>query len=152
VRRPGYHAASRLYYAPTDPSMVTIALPDEVTTEDVWEARNLLENELLGDFPFDGQASRANALGAMLVPFLRDSIEGPTPLHLIDKPEAGTGAGLLAACISIPGPGPTSSLRSGHIRKTNVARRSSPYSRTGEQSCCGTTWRGRSRRQPSTRC
>jgi putative DNA primase/helicase len=100
--------------------MVTIALPDEVTTEDVWEARNLLENELLGDFPFDGQASRANALGAMLVPFLRDSIEGPTPLHLIDKPEAGTGAGLLAACISIPGPGPTSSLRSGHIRKTNM--------------------------------
>lgn len=105
VRRPGYHSASRLYYAPTDPSLVTIDLPDEVTEEDVREARKLLEEDLLGDFPFDGQASRANALGAMLVPFLRDCIEGPTPLHLIDKPEAGTGAGLLAACISIPGAG-----------------------------------------------
>jgi hypothetical protein len=62
VMRPGYHAASRLYYAPTDPSIVTIDVPDEVSEEDVQEARKLLEVELLGDFPFDGQASRANAL------------------------------------------------------------------------------------------
>jgi hypothetical protein len=38
-------------------------------------------------------------------PFLRDRIEGPTPLHLIDAPRAGTGKGLLASVLSYPAAG-----------------------------------------------
>jgi hypothetical protein len=34
-----------------------------------------------------------------LLPFMREIIHGPTPIHLITKPMAGTGAGLLINCI-----------------------------------------------------
>ena len=57
-------------------------------------ARALWLTELMGDFPFVSDAERAHALGLGLLPFLRDLISGPTPLHLIEKPSPGTGAGL----------------------------------------------------------
>jgi hypothetical protein len=69
---------------------------------EVDEARKLLLEDLLGDFPFVSSADRANALAAMLVPFVRDVIDGPTPLHLIEKPTSRTGATLLARCLTVP--------------------------------------------------
>ena len=50
---------------------------------------------MLGDFPFTGPAERAHALVLTLLPYARDLIAGPTPLHLIEKPTIGTGASLL---------------------------------------------------------
>lgn len=38
----------------------------------------------------------------MLNPFVRDLIDGPTPLHLIEAPVAGTGKGLLASIAMLP--------------------------------------------------
>jgi len=55
-----------------------------------------LLDSLLGDFPFADQASRANALALLLLPFVRPLIDGPTPLHLIEAAKPGTGKGLLA--------------------------------------------------------
>jgi hypothetical protein len=65
------------------------------------EAKNLLLNELLVDFPFVDEASKAHALAALLFPFLRQMITGPTPIHLVDAPARGTGKGLLADLIAI---------------------------------------------------
>jgi len=48
-----------------------------------------LFNELLGDFPFVDEASRAHTLALMLEPFVRPLIKGPTPLYLIDAPTRG---------------------------------------------------------------
>jgi len=59
-------------------------------------AKALLLDFWLADFPFDSQASRANALGLMLLPFVRDLFDGATPLHLIDSAVARTGKTLLA--------------------------------------------------------
>ncbi len=101
VATPGYHPGSQLFYAPAA-DMVDLAIPEPVSREDVDAALELLLGELLGDFPFVGPADRANALGGMLVPFLRDCIDGPTPMHLYDAPDAGTGKGLLAAVSAIP--------------------------------------------------
>jgi len=56
--------------------------------------------EPLVDFPFDNEASRANAIGTMFTPILRPMIDGPVPLALFDKPQQGTGASLLAEIIS----------------------------------------------------
>jgi putative DNA primase/helicase len=50
-------------------------------------------------------ASKAHALAAMLLPFVRDLIVGPTPLHLLEAPTPGTGKGLLADVICIPATG-----------------------------------------------
>src|SRR5262249_46038918 len=65
------------------------------------QARRLLLEELLGDFPFRDDASRAHALAALLLPFVRHLIDGPTPLHLLDAPVEGTGKTLLAAVIAL---------------------------------------------------
>jgi hypothetical protein len=50
------------------------------------------------DFPFVGHG-RTHTLAALLLPFVRAVIKGPTPLHLFEKPEAGTGATLLVELI-----------------------------------------------------
>jgi len=55
-----------------------------------------LLDELLIDFPFADEASRANALALLLLPYVRPLIVGPTPLHLITAPTQGTGKDLLA--------------------------------------------------------
>jgi putative DNA primase/helicase len=57
--------------------------------------------ELLGDFTFKDPASRAHAFAAIVLPFVRQMIDGPTPLHLLDAPVEGTGKTLLASAISL---------------------------------------------------
>jgi hypothetical protein len=57
--------------------------------------------DLLGDFPFADQASKANALATLLLPLCRGLIDGPTPLHIIHAPTEATGKTLLADVLSI---------------------------------------------------
>jgi len=92
---PGYHAAGRTFYAPAA-GFVVPPTPTDPTPVHIAAARELLVAELLGDFPFTGDAERAHAVALLLLPFVRGLIAGPTPLHLIEKPTAGTGASLLA--------------------------------------------------------
>jgi hypothetical protein len=97
---PGWNAAARLWYQPA-PGLAVPPVPERPTPEDVANARELLLTDLLGDFPFTDQASKANALAALLLPFVRPLIDGPTPLHLIHAPEVGTGKGLLIEVIAV---------------------------------------------------
>ncbi len=96
---PGYHRPSRLFYAPS-PGLMIPEIPDNPSPEQIAAAVALIRDELLGDFPFTGDAERAHAIAMLLLPTLRPVIDGPTPLHLIEKPQAGTGAGLLIAVVS----------------------------------------------------
>jgi len=98
VTKPGYDPATRLYYAPA-PGLSILAIPDQPTDEDRLVAVTLLQ-EVICDFPFDSEASRANALGTLLTPTLRPMIIGKVPLALFDKPQPGTGATLLAEAIA----------------------------------------------------
>jgi len=70
-------------------------VPELPTKADIEAARALIVDELLGDFPFSEQADRANAVAMLLLPFMRDLIPGPTPLHLVEAPSPGSGKGLL---------------------------------------------------------
>ena len=70
-------------------------------------ALDLLTEELLGDFPFVDDASRAHVMAALFQPFVRDLIDGPTPLLAIDAPTARTGKTLLASCVSTLATGTT---------------------------------------------
>jgi hypothetical protein len=56
----------------------------------------------LTDFPFVDQASKAHALGLLLLTFVRDCVNGPTPLHLVKKSIAGEGATLLTDTLLAP--------------------------------------------------
>ncbi|MCC6492546.1 MAG: hypothetical protein IT424_05950 [Pirellulales bacterium] len=77
-------------------------MPERPTSDDVAAARSLVVDELLGDFPCIGDAERAHAVALLLLPFARDLIAGPTPLHLLEKPTPGTGATLLADMLALP--------------------------------------------------
>jgi hypothetical protein len=96
---PGYHPAAQTYYAPSR-GFVVSPIPEEPTPDEVVAARELLEGDLLGDFPFIHDAERAHAVALLLLPFARNLIDGPTPLHLIEKPSPGTGATLLVDAIA----------------------------------------------------
>lgn len=93
--KPGYLPKSKLYYAASQFCEI-IEIKAEPTREDVVDSLNLLMNELLIDFRFQNQASRAHALCMMIQPFLRQMIKGPTPLYLIDASKRGAGKSLLA--------------------------------------------------------
>ena len=90
----GYHPASRNYYLPEGRFMLP-TIPEQPSSEQLARARSLLTEELLADFPFVGAADKAHALAFSLLPYARNMIAGPTPLHLFDKPTPGTGATLL---------------------------------------------------------
>jgi hypothetical protein len=96
---PGYHPASQVLYQPPA-GFVLPPVPEAPTSDEIAAARSLLLDDLLGDFPFVGDAERAHVLALLLLPFMRPMIKGPTPLHLIEKPDAGTGAGLLVETIA----------------------------------------------------
>jgi len=100
IDRPGFHADARLWYAPA-PGLTVPPVPEAPTQAEIERARHWLLVELFGDFPFVGDASRAHALAALLLPLVRDMIDGPTPLHLLDAPTEGTGKTLLASAIAI---------------------------------------------------
>ncbi len=96
---PGYHPANELLYLPP-PGFTIPPVPEHPSAAEIAAARALLLDDMLGEFPFVGDAERAHVLALLLLPFLRPMIKGPTPLHLIEKPEAGTGATLMVDVIA----------------------------------------------------
>lgn len=99
MTQPGYDEITNLYYYPSA-KLTVPSVPDIPTADDIERATELLL-EPIADFPFDSDASLANALATMLTPILRPMIDGPVPLALFDKPQQGTGASLLAEIISV---------------------------------------------------
>lgn len=104
ILRPGYHKTGHIFYAPT-PDLIGLEVPARVTDEDLEAARSLVIDELLVDFPFANQASRANAFALFLLPFARLLIDGPTPDHHVEASTEGTGKGLLAQACLMPSVG-----------------------------------------------
>ncbi len=101
---PGYSSATRAYYAP-EAGFTVPAVPAIPTRDDVAAATRLLIREWLGDFPFVTPAERAHAIALVLLPFVRELIPGPTPLHMIEAPISGSGKGLLANVVLRPATG-----------------------------------------------
>jgi hypothetical protein len=100
VQTPGYHPSARLWYHPAAGLHLPV-IPTTPSAEAIAQARALLLDDLLGDFPFADEASRAHALAALLLPFVRAMVDGPTPLHLLDAQVEGTGKTLLATVIGL---------------------------------------------------
>lgn len=101
---PGYHPASRTLYVPT-PGFDVPVVSEKPTPDEISEARGLLCDDMLVDFPFTDEAERAHAVALLLLPFARDLIAGAAPLHLFEKPAPGTGATLLVDMLSYPATG-----------------------------------------------
>jgi hypothetical protein len=98
---PGYAPSTRALYVPAAGFLLPEP-PEHPSAGDIARARGLIVDELLGDFPFVSPSERAHAVALLLLPFVRDLIVGPTPLHLIEKPSPGTGATLLVDMLLFP--------------------------------------------------
>lgn len=103
VAEEGYHEGAKVYLAPGD---LEVARVSEVpSAEEVKEAKRLLLEEVIADFPLGGltrdeivkgeHPAVTHAVALALLPFCRDMISGPTPGHVFTKPGPGTGASLL---------------------------------------------------------
>lgn len=120
----GYHEGSQLYYKP--PASLDVPAVSSVPTRaEVQEAKRLLIEEVLADFPVGGDsrdelltcieggenADLANLIAFILQPFMREMVDGPTPGHLLNKPAPGTGASLVTdVCSIIANGSPTPAL------------------------------------------
>lgn len=98
---PGYDPDGHAYFAPSaDFTVPTVSA--HPTPAEVGAAVVLLLDDYLGEFPFTGPPERAHALALLLLPFVRELIEGPTPLHLVEAPTPGTGKTLLVDAANWP--------------------------------------------------
>ncbi|MFI6334158.1 bifunctional DNA primase/polymerase [Streptomyces sp. NPDC050535] len=73
-----------------------IPVPENPSAEDVAEARALILDQALRDFPFVTTADRANAVGMLLTPMIRFIIKCPVPFCFINAHAPGSGKTLLA--------------------------------------------------------
>ena len=121
-----YDAESQIYYA--QPACLNpLPIPSNPTSEDLNRAKAILLEEVLGDFPLVAESDRAHAVALAILPFVRSLIDGPTPLHLVDKPTPRTGAGLMVDALlrpAIGGPIPVMTLgrNEDETRRTLTAR------------------------------
>jgi len=95
----GYHPAGRTYCTGSVDGLAPV--PQAPTAEDVRRAVALYD-DLFVDFPFASSADQANALAAGLLPYARDLIDGPTPMHGFEAPTPGSGKGLLIEALLRP--------------------------------------------------
>jgi hypothetical protein len=99
IDQAGYDRVTKLFYDPSQ-GLEDLVLPESPSQLDAKDAVEFIFSEILIDFPFVDDASKANALAAMLSVIIRPAIDGNIPLALFDKPKPGTGASLLIEIIS----------------------------------------------------
>ena len=95
----GYDRDTRVCYIP-DPGLEIPPIPEAPTKGQLQEAVNALLDPLT-EFPFDSDASRANALALLLSVLMRSVIGGCVPLCIVTAPIQGTGKSLLASVLGI---------------------------------------------------
>jgi hypothetical protein len=100
---PGYDPITHLYYAKTADLKIP-EIPENPSDSDVEGYLGYL-SEAIRDFPFVGDADRANAFAFLFTLPLRPTILGSVPMAAITKPAPGTGASLFVDSVAIIGTG-----------------------------------------------
>lgn len=91
---PGYDRATGLYYLPIG-GVEALPVPDAPTRDQVRAAVALLD-EVVWDFPWRSPDHRANFLGVLLTPLLRELCPPPYKLAVFDAPQSRSGKTLLS--------------------------------------------------------
>jgi hypothetical protein len=94
----GYHYRMAAW---VDLGSLKVAPPKENPTPDDMVAAMATIHEIFCDFNFTDDASRANTYALMFLPFVRQLIDGPTPLWMVTASTPGTGKGLLLDVLSL---------------------------------------------------
>lgn len=96
LQQPGYDQATALYYAP---QVDVPQVPDIPDVAQVADARQFVLDYVLGDFPWDSPASRANFFALLMTPLLRSYVGGLSPLGAVSATAPGSGKTLLTEVI-----------------------------------------------------
>ena len=81
----GYDQQTGYWFA----SEVEIDIPEPPSAADVQDARDLILDQVLADFPWGTPASRANAVAMMFCPHLRPYLDALSPLFAVNtEPKA----------------------------------------------------------------
>jgi 5S rRNA maturation endonuclease (ribonuclease M5) len=91
----GYNPKTRTYFDPA-PGMADLTIPTNPTEDEIAQACELLLGELMGDFPFASDSDKANAVGAILTPFMQYADIFPVPAATFEAPVQASGKTLLA--------------------------------------------------------
>lgn len=118
---PGYDPATKLYYHPLPGPALDPIIFANADQQDTVNSVNFILCELLPDFPFVDEASRANTLAALLTPIVRHVIFGPVPMGLFDAPQAGTGKTKLPEIIGMISTGRWTPMRNPPMRRDDDA-------------------------------
>ena len=97
VQESGYHAGSGLYLPE---GMGVPPVPEVPTAAQVKKALDFILNRFLKDFPWLSPADKANALGALLTPLLREIIRDVYPFVYVTAPERGSGKTLFGKLLN----------------------------------------------------
>lgn len=92
--QPGFDTASGVLYLP-ERGLQVDPVPDLPSDDDVASARKMLL-ETVNDFPFVSDHDRANYLGCLLIPVIRNLVPPPYKMLIIGAPQRGSGKSLLA--------------------------------------------------------
>jgi hypothetical protein len=111
---PGYDPFARVYYEPAQGILDYAYIGskwgssfndgiDTVREPNVAYAKRIILDQLLADFPFTDDASKAHAVALLLEPFVREAIgDEPTPMYAVLAHNTGQGKGYLTqACLGI---------------------------------------------------
>lgn len=98
VTAPGYDCVSKMILDMSD-DLAGMDVPENPTDQQVSDARELLVDTMLADFPFKDQSDRAGAVAALLTPLIRPMVPR-SPLFVMYANEPGVGKGLLIDIIA----------------------------------------------------
>lgn len=110
----GYWESARIYLTLTNGFDIGDTNPTPENTE---AAKKLILETILGEVAFVDDASRAHAVAQMLLPFVRQLIDGPTPLHLWNAPLRNSGKSYGAELCIWPFTTPTPSAEKGNTEE-----------------------------------
>lgn len=91
---PGLDPESGIYYDPLD-GLSILPLPSKIEQAHVDAATDWIFEDMFCDFPFASEADKQNVVALMILPFVRDMVNGQTPIHLLEASTSSAGKSLL---------------------------------------------------------
>lgn len=99
ISAPGYDADNGIYLDPQRLLQIPEIVPpnkDELSAH-----ISFLRDEVFGDFPFATESDFCHLLALLLTGVLRETIDGPVPLFVLNATSPGSGKSLIAELVSI---------------------------------------------------
>jgi len=95
---PGFHEKTGYFY---EPRHILPDVPTNPTGEQLKEARSLIVDQLLADFPWQTAADKASYLASLFFAPLRVLVDDPMPVFMLSATNPGSGKSLLVTILEL---------------------------------------------------